>query len=109
MIGAQSAFALSQHQQTAYRSGFTYGVVDGKAGCLGRCHWYILQLGKGFAFHSREFINGYINGFCSVSPYASIDYDEAGWDCAKGPSSANWYACGGAPDYFGSLYRPCRN
>jgi hypothetical protein len=52
MIGAPSVFALSQHQQAVYRSGFIHGVVDGKAGCPDICHWYILLLGKGFAFHS---------------------------------------------------------
>ena len=38
MIGAPSVFALSQHQQADYRSGFTHGAIDGKAGCPDICH-----------------------------------------------------------------------
>ena len=55
------------------------------------CHWYILQPGKGFQFHTWDFIRGYVTGWCSVNPPGSgSDADEAEFDCAEGPSSAGW-------------------
>ena len=87
MIGTQSAFAISD-----YQSGFNHGVIDGKDSCPhpDGCHWYILQPGKGFADHTWKFVQGYVTGFCSVSPGTSSDADQATWDCAKGPESASW-------------------
>ena len=86
-LGATSAFAIS-----AYQSGLSHGVTDGKDSCLhpSGCHWYILDPGKGFAFHSKEFDSGYVDGFCSIDPKASSDADQASFDCDKGPSSASW-------------------
>jgi hypothetical protein len=58
MIGAtQSAFTMSEFQ-----SGYNHGVKDGQDNCLhpDGCHWYILGKDKGFAFHTKEFIRGYI-------------------------------------------------
>ena len=52
------------------------------------------ETGKGFAFHSQEFVKGYVDGFCSVSPNTSSDSDKAMWDCARGPSSAGWVGDG---------------
>jgi hypothetical protein len=49
------AFAL-----TAYQSGFEHGISDGK---MAGVNWYILQPGKDFAFHTWEFVQGYVNGF----------------------------------------------
>ena len=54
------------------------------------CHWYILGPGKGFAFHSWDFVRGYVTGFCKASPGTSSDADQASWDCDKGPDSASW-------------------
>jgi hypothetical protein len=48
-----------------------------------RSHWYILELGKGFAFHSKEFNQGYIDGFGSVDPSISSNADEATLDCKQ--------------------------
>jgi hypothetical protein len=95
-----------------YQSGFEHGVSDGGKRCgggPGECHWYILQPGKGFQFHTWEFVKGYVNGFCSVpgNEHTGSDADEAAWDCDKGPESANSYTCGGNPDIVGPLYRPC--
>ena len=83
MLGAvtPSAFAL-----TAYQSGFQHGVSDGKDSCLhpDGCHWYILQPGKGFADHSKEFIRGYINGWClSSPPGGGADADQASFECGQ--------------------------
>jgi len=75
---APSAFAL-----TAYQSGFEHGVSDARS-----ADWYILQPGKGFQFHTWEFVKGCVTGFCSVNPGTSSDADQATWDCARGPSSA---------------------
>ena len=68
-----------RHQQAAYRSGFAHGVVDGAS--TDDDPWYISQWGNGFAFHSREFINGYINGFCSIPANKNVgsDDDTAEW------------------------------
>jgi len=87
MIVQPSAFALS-----SYQSGFNHGISDGRDGCKhpNGCHWYIIQPGKGFAFHSKEFDMGYVDGFCSVGPKASSDADQATFDCLKGPDSASW-------------------
>lgn len=94
MIGAQSAFAL-----TDYQSGFNHGVSDGKDSCFnpGGCHWYILQPGKGFKFHTWDFVRGYVTGWCSIpaNKQSGSDADEAAWDCINGPSSANYYLYGG--------------
>jgi hypothetical protein len=81
-IGAPNAFAIS-----VYESGFQHGVSDGR---LTGTDWYILQPGKGFQFHTWEFVQGYVNGFCSVSPHTSSDAESATWDCAVGPTSASW-------------------
>jgi hypothetical protein len=83
----QSVFAISP-----YESGFNHGVIDGKDSCShpDGCHWYILGPGKGFAFHSWDFVRGYVTGFCTASPGTSSDADQASWDCDKGPDSASW-------------------
>jgi hypothetical protein len=43
---------------------------------------YILEPGKGFEFHTQEFIDGYIDGFCDNSPSGrGSDADEATFNC----------------------------
>jgi hypothetical protein len=66
-----------------YQSGFSHGVHDGKDSCLHPgCNWYILQPGKGFAFHTKQFNQGYVDGFCSVSRSGQgSDADEATFTC----------------------------
>jgi hypothetical protein len=83
----QSVFAISP-----YQSGFHHGVSDGKDSCLHPygCDWYILKPDKGFAFHSWDFVRGYVTGFCKANPGTSSDSDQASWDCDKGPDSASW-------------------
>lgn len=73
----------SSSASSAYESGFSHGVHDGKDSCThpDGCHWYILQPGKGFAFHSKEFNRGYVDGFCSVAPGRGSDADEATFSC----------------------------
>jgi len=92
MIGAQSAYAIS-----AYQSGFQHGVSDGKINprvdCPGleHCHWYILEPGKSFAFHTPDFNRGYVAGYCSISgPHTGFDAEQAFWDCDKGLDSWNY-------------------
>jgi hypothetical protein len=59
MIGAPSAYAISD-----YQLGFKHGVSDGKIksqiNCPGLepCPYYILEPGKGFQFHTLEFVKG---------------------------------------------------
>jgi hypothetical protein len=45
---------------SAHQSGFEHGISDGK---MAGVNWYILQPGKDFAFHTWEFVQGYVNGF----------------------------------------------
>ena len=88
VIGAQSVYA--QSSQADYLQGYIRGAMDTKDTCTDVCHWYVLELGHGFAHQSKEFSMGYVRGFCSVSPDTSSDADQASWDCAKGPTSASW-------------------
>src|SRR5262249_3662407 len=57
--------------------------------------WYILQPGNGFAFHTKQFVEDYIRGFCSINPQESSDAEQASWDCAQGPASGAWIADAG--------------
>src|SRR5262245_6316172 len=73
----QSVFAISP-----YQSGFQHGVSDGKDSCTHQdtangCHWYILEPGTGFKYHTSDFIRGYVTGFCSVKPNSSLDHIQA--------------------------------
>ena len=54
---------------------------------------YISQWGNGFAFHSSEFVKGYINGFFSIPANKNVgsDGDTAAWDCTIGPTFAKWF------------------
>jgi hypothetical protein len=71
----QSAFAVS-----AYNSGYAHGAGD--AHTADTSQWYILQPGKGFAFHTPEFNKGYVDGFCANSPPGTgSDADQATFDC----------------------------
>jgi hypothetical protein len=95
LIGASVFLMETQHAAFAispYKSGFQHGVSDGKDSCLHTdgCHWYILEPGKGFAFHSWDFVRGYVTGFCKASSGTSSDSDQATFDCARGPDSASW-------------------
>jgi hypothetical protein len=95
LLVALSAFPYSSSDAiaiSAYESGFDHGVTDGKDSCLhpSGCHWYVLEQGKGFAFHSWDFVRGYVTGFCKASSGTSSDADQGSWDCDKGPDSASW-------------------
>jgi len=74
-----SAFAISP-----YQSGFQHGVSDGKDSCS-HPDDAVLEPGKGFAFHSWDFVRGYVTGFCTASPGTSSDADQASWDCDRSP------------------------
>jgi hypothetical protein len=76
VIGAQQAYALSD-----YQSGYNHGVKDAKDSCLhpDGCHWYILEPGNGFGFHTQEFNDVYIAAMCKSD--ISSDADEATWSC----------------------------
>ena len=87
MIGAPSVYASNDFSplphakdpQAAYQAGYAHGVADAKAGCTDRCHWYILEPGKGFGFHTQEFVQGYIAAMCAAGN--GSDADEATWSC----------------------------
>ena len=70
-----------------YQSGYDHGVKDAN----NNSHWYILEPGKGFQFHTSEFIRGYVTGFCSIAgSHFSSDSLKAIWSCDRGPDSASW-------------------
>jgi hypothetical protein len=96
MIGVPSVYA-----ETAYRSGFKHGVADANIGerTGGNGNDYIHQPGKGFAFHTTAFVDGYIKGWCStanigghgaggIEPNDDPEPTLASFDCEKGLSSA---------------------
>ena len=58
-----------------YQSGYEHGVSDanGTSGPL-----YLEEPGKGFAFHTEKFNQGYIDGFCSVAGNDSSSDSDAG-------------------------------
>jgi hypothetical protein len=68
--------------KSPYRSGYDHGASDARDDCSDECDWYILEPGKGFAFHTEEFNEGYIDGFCDNSPPGrGSDADEATFSC----------------------------
>jgi hypothetical protein len=117
LIGAQSVFAQlgaphSKNPRTAYQSGYKWGIHDAKDPCKPDCrNVYIWTPGKTFYFHTKEFIQGYMGGFCSiVEVNSAMDENEAAFDCRKAikdPESADWYVCGGTPERHGADFREC--
>jgi len=86
VIGAQSALAL-----TEYQSGLEHGMIDGKHNGSVSIIPYIVQPGKGFANQTKEFINGYVTGYCKITGNtSSVDFGQAIFNCMQGPSSADW-------------------
>jgi hypothetical protein len=75
------ATPTTQLTTSAYASGFSHGLSDGKLPSHGSVNWYILQPGKGFAFHTQDFKNGYVAGFCKANPSGGSDADQATFSC----------------------------
>jgi hypothetical protein len=102
MIGAQTVYAVyaqlgaphSEHPKVDYQSGFKWGVRDAQFKCSPHCNStnvYIWHSPNGFINQTKEFIDGYVTGFCKiVGPDSGMDEPEADFDCNKGPSSAGW-------------------
>ena len=68
--------------KSPYELGYDHGASDAGDDCSDGCDWYILEPGKGFAFHTEEFNEGYIDGFCDNSPPGrGSDADEATFSC----------------------------
>jgi hypothetical protein len=118
LIGAQSVFAQlraphSKNPQAAYQSGYRWGIHDARVTCKPDCrNVYIFQPGKTFYFHTKEFIRGYMRGWCStMGPDAGgMEENEASFDCKttiKNPELADWYICGGDPQLHGWDFRAC--
>ena len=88
--GQLSQLPHSHHPQAAYESGFQHGVTDGNTSSNATS--YIDQPKHGFAWHSAEFVKGYINGYCSIpAKDVGTDDDKAAFYCPDGPSSAKWF------------------
>jgi hypothetical protein len=88
MIGAPSVYADSKcppegcdlphakDPQAAYQAGFQHGKNEGFK--------YILQPRKSFAFHTKEFNQGFIDGFCNGDLNGGgSDADAATFDCSQ--------------------------
>jgi len=86
LIGSPAIYV--QAKDSPYNSGFQHGAADGRDSCQHSdgCHWYILQPGKGFAFHSKEFNQGYVDGLCTTG-HGGSDADEATFDCPSDNSN----------------------
>ena len=55
------------------------------------CIAYVWKSPNGFINQTDAWIDGYVTGFCKIAgPDASMDENEADFDCNKGPSSAGW-------------------
>ena len=76
---------LERTNNAAYQSGFKHGVVDGKpvyTQCIPETFpcppdtLYIHQPGKGFAFHTTAFVNGYIKGWCLAHHGGGIEAND---------------------------------
>jgi hypothetical protein len=94
IIAEAQAKPKSRGSSSGYQSGYSHGISDARKENDPKS-WYILQPEKGFAFHTHDFINGYVDGFCSIAgPHMSSDSDKAGWDCSRGSSSAFWVSHG---------------
>ena len=47
--------------------------------------------GKGFSFHSWDFVRGCAIGWCSLNdPHAEFDADESIFDYDEGPAQMKW-------------------
>src|SRR6188472_4672080 len=89
--GQFSELPHSHNPQAAYQSGFQHGVIDGNRSSNATS--YIDQPKHCFAWHTSEFVKGYVNGYCSIpaNKDVGIDDDRAAFYCPDGPSSAKWF------------------
>lgn len=89
---AQIGAPLSKHPISDMLSGYDHWVADAKDPCKPDCrNVYIWHSPNGFINQTKEFIDGYVLGFCSISDAnTSMDEPEADFDCNEGPSSAGW-------------------
>ncbi|HEY1248158.1 MAG TPA: hypothetical protein VGE97_04155, partial [Nitrososphaera sp.] len=71
--GQLSQLPHSHHPQADYQSGFQYGVIDGNTSS--NATLYIDQPKHGFAWHSAEFVKGYVNGYCSIPANKNVGTD----------------------------------
>jgi hypothetical protein len=86
LMGAPNVFAISD-----YQLGLKFGMIDGKHAGSVTGTFYILQPGKGFINQTKEFINGYVTGYCKITGNATgFESDQAQFNCKNGPSSADW-------------------
>src|SRR5712691_5380310 len=69
------ATPTTQSTTSAYASGFSHGLSDGRLAAHGSVNWYILRPQKGFAFHTSDFVSDYKAGFCKANPHGGSDGD----------------------------------
>jgi hypothetical protein len=75
MIGAQSAYAL-----TEYQLGFKRGVSDGKSSSdLGPTLTAAIDI---IVKHPHSFYEGWLDGYCSINPNGGSDADDFTFSCS---------------------------
>jgi hypothetical protein len=68
-------------ESSAYKSGYKHDVSDASPN---RTTLYLEEPGKGLAFHTQKFNQGYIDGFCSiVGKNSSSDSDARTFYCSE--------------------------
>ena len=72
--GQFSELPHSDHPQAPYQSGFQHGVMDGNRSSNATS--YIDQPKHGFAWHTSEFVKGYVNGYCSIPANKDVGTDD---------------------------------
>ena len=80
VIGTQQAYATND-EGSAYKAGYVHGVSDANASV--NATLYVTQPGKDFGFHTKQFNQGYIDGYCSIAGSgAGMDSDQhATFEC----------------------------
>ena len=75
--------APSVYAETTYQSGFKHGVADGKLEIKiqDSANVYILQPGQGFPNHTDQFIQGYMDGYCSIKGLGGLYSDDTAFEC----------------------------
>ena len=93
VIGVQQQQVYAANEGSAYRAGYAHGVSDAKVSV--NATLYITQPGKDFGSHTKQFNQGYIDGYCSIAGSgAGMDSDqhatfECYYDASQGATNSS--------------------